>query len=52
MGGKAQEGTSEDTVGADGEMSTAEFLRRDRTGGSRMGDNGPHPKTEGGLSGY
>ena len=45
MGGNAQEGTGEETVGAIGETSTVNVQGRDPTGGA-------HPRREGGVSGY
>ena len=51
-GGNAQEGASENAVGALGENIKAEFWGRDPTGGACMGDNGPHPEREVGVLGY
>ena len=50
-GGNAQEGAGEKTVGALGEISTADVWGRDPTGGACMGDNGTHTKREGGYRG-
>ena len=41
MVGNAKEGASEYTVGAFGEISTADIRGRDLTGRARMVDNGP-----------
>ena len=50
--GNAQEGIGEETVVDCGDISIAGFWIREPTGGSRMGDNGPHPKREGGVLWY
>ena len=46
--GNAQEGSSEDKVGAIGEIGTADVRGRDPTGGSCMSDNVPRPEMGGG----
>ena len=51
-GGNAQEGIGEETVVDCGDISIADFWIREPTGGARMGDNGPHPKREGGVLWY
>ena len=45
--GNAQEGSSEEKVGAIGETGIADVLGQDPIEGFPMGDNGPHPKREG-----
>ena len=52
MGGYAQEGSSENTVGALGEISTVDFRGRDPTGRACVGDNVPHLKREGEIPVY
>ena len=50
--GNAQEETGEQKVGSLGDISTADVRGQDPTIGSRMGDNGPHPKREGRVPRY
>ena len=51
-GRNAQEGTSEDVLGACGDISTAYFWGQDPNSVACMGYNGPNPKREGGLLDY
>ena len=52
MGGNAQEGTGEEMVGYLGEVSTTDVWGQEPTGGTRMGNSGPHLEREGGVLGH
>ena len=51
-GGKAQEGTSKETVGDLGEIGEVDVQVWDPTGRTHMGNNGPHTERDGGIPGY
>ena len=52
LGGNAYKGSGTEKLGSLGEVGTADVWGWEPTVGSRMGNNGPHPKREGWGLGY